>query len=262
MKKIYLLLFTALILSGVAFGQPGAIGTNNINESPFTCTGLTSPSGAFKQARLLATQSSASATWEFPNNCAYIAPADIWRPYFGSGVTFNSTVAPAPGPGNGALYNAGNGGASGTLPATTSGRYYTFNIENVASGVNAYMAVLETNYNPVTISTVSNTTPANATNSVLVTITTSSAPSSGEYVYVRYSTDINFVTSSAISEFTFSGTTGRALIPCQAAGPVYYYVFSSNNTLAQVNADVVANGRIAYDMLTLNLNNNSGSNYS
>ena len=233
MKKIYILLITVFTFGADVFAQPGAVGTNNIHGSPFTCTALTAPSGAFFQRRLLATQNSSSATWEFPANCGY--PGDVWRPYFGSGVIFNSTIAPAPGPGNGALYNGGNGGASGTLPATTLGRYYTFNIENVASGVNANMAVLETNYNPVTISTVSNTTPANATNAVLVTCTTSPAPSSGEYVYVRYSTDINFVISSAISQFTFNGTTGQALIPCQGAGPVYYYVFSSNNTLAQVD---------------------------
>ena len=260
MKKIYVLLFTVLGFGGGVFAQPGAVGNNFITGSPFVCTALTSPSGAFKQARLLANQSSVSATWEFPANCSY--PGDVWRPYFGSGVTFNSTIAPAPGPGNGALYNSGNGGASGTLPATTSGRYYTFNVENVAAPLNAYMAVLETNYNPVNILTVSNTTPANATNAVLVTATTNAAPSSGEHIYVRYSTDINFVTSSAISEFTFGGTTGKALIPCQVAGPVYYYVFSSNNTLAQVTADVVTNGRVAYDMLTLNLNNNGGLNYT
>ncbi|HMC98945.1 MAG TPA: hypothetical protein VKH37_02295, partial [Ferruginibacter sp.] len=120
----------------------------------------------------------------------------------------------------------------------------------------------ETNYNPATITTVSNTTPANATNAVLVTISTAAAPSSGEYFYVRYSTDITFASSSAFSQFYFNGTAAQALIPCQPAGPVYYYVFSSNQTAAAISSSVTANGRIAYDLLTLKLNNNGGNNYS
>jgi Secretion system C-terminal sorting domain len=260
MKKIYLFVLPAFFFTTASFAQPGAVGNNNISGAPFVCTPLTAPSGFFFQARILANQSSASATWEFPQNCSY--PGDVWRPYFGSGVTFNSTVVPAPGPGDGALYNSANGGASGTLPATTNGNYYTFNIQNVAAPTNAYMAVLETNYNPVTISAVSNTTPANASNSVLVNCTASSAPASGEYVYVRYSTD-GYVTS-ALAQFSFTGTAGQALIPCFAGGTVVnYYVMSSNRTAAQIAADVLASGsQVSYDMLTLNLNNNGGTNYS
>lgn len=260
MKKIYLFILPALLFAVAVFAQPGAVGNNNISGAPFVCTPLTAPSGFFFQARIQANQSSSLASWEFPANCGY--PGDVWRPYFGSGVTFNSTVVPAPGPGNGALYNGGNGGASGTLPATTSGNYYTFNIQNVSAPTNAYMSVLETNYNPVTISAVSNTTPANASNSVLVNCTVSSTPASGEYVYVRYSTD-GYVTS-ALAQFSFTGTTGQALIPCFAGGTVVnYYVMSSNRSAAQIAADILATGsQICYDMLTLNLNNNGGANYS
>jgi len=263
MKKIYSLLIAVLAFGEVVLAQPGALSTNNLTNGPvfYDCRALTSPSGAFKQARIQATLSSASVTWEFPATCAF--PGDVWRPYLaGAGnAPFNTTIAPVGGTAS-ALYNNVNQGASGNMSATTSGNYYTFNIENVASGVNAKMAILETNYNPVTISAVSNSTPGNATNATLITCTASAAPSSGEYVYVRYSTDINFVTSSAISQFYFNGTTGQALIPCQVAGPVYYYVFSSPNTATQIAADVATNGRIAYDMLALNLNNNGGPNYT
>jgi len=260
MKKIYLFALVTVCFTIAGFAQPGAVGNNNISGAPFVCTSLTAPSGSFFQARILANQNSVAATWEFPQNCSY--PGDVWRPYFGSGVTFNSTVVPAPGPGDGALYNSANGGASGTLPATTNGNYYTFNIQNVSAPTNAYMAVLETNYNPVTISAVSNTTPANASNSVLVNCTASSAPVSGEYVYVRYSTD-GYVTS-ALAQFSFTGTAGQALIPCFAGATVVnYYVMSSNRTAAQIAADVLASGtQVSYDMLTLNLNNNGGPNYS
>ena len=123
------------------------------------------------------------------------------------------------------------------------------------------MELLETTYNPVTITSVSNTTPANASNSVLVTCTVSSAPASGEYVYVRYSTSSTF-TTSALAQFTFTGTSGQALIPCQPAGLVYYYVLSSNQISAQITADATTYGKIAYDMATLNLNNNGGPNYT
>lgn len=262
MKKIYLVILTAFSCAAAVFAQPAASGNNNISGSPFVCTAMTQPSGQFWQARVQANQNSSSATWEFPASCGY--PGDVWRPYFGgsTAIAFNTVIVPN-GPGNtGALYNSGNGGASGLLSPTTNGNYYTFNIENVSAGVDAKMAVLETNFNPKTISSVSNTTPANTSNSVLVTITTSAAPSSGEYFYVRYSTDITFASSSAISLFTFNGTTGQALIPCQAAGPVYYYIFSSNQTSATITASVGTNGRIAYDLLTLKLNNNGGGNYA
>ena len=76
MKKNYLLLLPLLAFCTGAFAQqPGAVGTNNLNGAPFTCTAMTAPSGAFKQARILATQSSAVATWEFPQTCAY-TPGD------------------------------------------------------------------------------------------------------------------------------------------------------------------------------------------
>ena len=261
-RKGFFLILLSLSSFG-AFAQPGAVGTNNLNGAPFTCTAMTAPSGAFNQARLQATQSSVSATWEFPKNCSYTTGDGAWRPYLPgtAAITFNSTIAPLAGTGS-ALYNAIPGGSAGTLASTTNGNYYTFNVQNVTAPTNAYMAVLETIYNPVTINTVSNTTPSNLTNSVLVTCTTSAAPSANEYVYVRYSTDFNF-TTSAISQFYFTGTTGQAIIPCQAAGPVYYYVMSSNRTAAQIAADVLASGvQTSYDMLTLNLKKNGANNYT
>src|SRR5437868_5821495 len=251
MKKIYLFILVCISCSVSVIAQPGASGNNNISGSPFVCTALTAPSGAFSQARVLANQNSSTATWEFPASCAY--PGDVWRPYFGgsSAIAFNTVIAPNGGANTGALYNSANGGSSGLLSPTTNGRYYTFNIENVTAPTDARMAVLETSFNPVTISSVSNTTPASSSNSTLVTCTTSAAPSSGEYVYVRYSTDVTFISSSAVSQFTFTGTSGKAIIPCEPSGPVYYYVFSSNVDYSTLTTQVGTYGRVAYDMLAL-----------
>lgn len=123
------------------------------------------------------------------------------------------------------------------------------------------MQVLETNFNPTNISTVAFTTPLNVSNSAKVTVTTSSSPSPGENIYIRYSMD-GFATSKIIP-VAFTGTNGQAFIPCRgSAGNVSFYIYSSNKTISQINSYVVSYGQNAHDMSTLNLNNNSGSNYS
>jgi len=254
------ILFLIVVASALTFAQPGAISTNNLTgASTYNCTALTDL-GSFRQARIQAGTGSSSVSWEFPANCGF--PGDVWRPYgAGTGaVAFNTFIPPVGGTGS-ALYNSGNGGSSGTLAPTTNGYYYTFNIEDVTSGSNANMIILESNFNPVTISSVSATTPANANNSVLVTVTTSSAPSSGENVFVRYSTDS--YTTSSIVQVTFSGSTGTAFIPCQTGGAsVSYYVYSSTRSKTTIDADVTTYGQKTHDLSTLNYNNNSGSNYT
>ncbi|MFM7764513.1 MAG: hypothetical protein ACKO6I_02535, partial [Sphingomonadales bacterium] len=151
-------------------------------------------------------------------------------------------------------------------PAVTSSRYYTFNIsENSTTGTpaNESISVMETGFNPVSITAVSpNTTSPRPNNSVLVTVTTSAAPASGELLYLRYSTSATFATS-AIAPVTMSGTSGTAILPCQTAGTmVYYYAFSTTKTTAQLSADVTTGGQIAYDLATLQLNNNASANYT
>ena len=81
-------------------------------------------------------------------------------------------------------------------------------------------------------------------------------------MFVRYST--NSFTSSNLVQAAFSGTSGVAQIPAQTAGAtVAYYVFSSNKTSTQINSDnSTYSTALGYDMATLRLNNNGGSNYS
>lgn len=91
--------------------------------------------------------------------------------------------------------------------------------------------------------------------STIVTATLSGAFASGQGVYLRYTT--NSYASSTIVEMTGSGTTYTATIPSATNTPganVSYYVFTSGSglTITPGNAD----------FFTINLNNNSGSNFN
>ncbi len=266
MKHVATLLSILLLIvvaSATVFAQPGAISTNNlVGASTYDCTALTDL-GSLRQARILSGTSSSSVSWEFPANCGF--PGDVWRPYSAGSVaiSFDAVVAPDGGSNIGALYNGSNGGSSGTLASTTSGNYYTFNIEDVSAPTNAYFSVLQTSFNPVTISSVTQLPVSPAANeATVVTITTSSAPSSGENVFVRYTTD--GWTTSTLVQATFVGTTGTAVIPCNGSASVAYayYVYSSNKSAGSINSDATTHGQRAHDLATLNLNNNGGSNYT
>jgi hypothetical protein len=138
------------------------------------------------------------------------------------------------------------------MPAVTSGNYYTFNVSNNAA-IDNTMAVLETNYSPKTISTVTQgPTPCSGV-PMAVKVTLSAAPSTGENVFIRYSID-NFATSSFVQLSFNGGTTATGFIPSQAASTVvkYYVLSSPSGSPTHSTAD----------MLTLNLNNNAGSNYT
>lgn len=91
---------------------------------------------------------------------------------------------------------------------------------------------------------------------VVITANMSDNQSTGQNVYLRYSTD-NFTTSMVVP-MTYTGTTATASIPGSAntgGSTISYYVFTSGT------ANVAANGSNS-DLYTINLNNNGGSNYS
>ncbi|HNE46294.1 MAG TPA: hypothetical protein PLM27_08990 [Chitinophagales bacterium] len=258
-----------MLLTSALHAQPGMLGTQAVNGS-YTSYSL-NDMGIFRQMRVQATSSAASGTrnWEFYEAAADYDPA--WRPYF-SAMTlsgYNQPIAPS-GASASATYNLGFGGASGLLPAVTSGNYYTFNVtEKSTPGtpLDEHMGVMETSYNPVAITSVTQSPGIGAVypeNSVYVTVTLASTLHADEYVYVRYSTTFNF-TSSSLLPVTISGTTGTVEIPCQAASTtIYYYAYTSNRTSAEILADVAipAIGEYAHDMSTLCINNNGGPNYS
>ena len=92
-------------------------------------------------------------------------------------------------------------------------------------------------------------------NSQVITATLSGSLSSGQGAYLRYSTD-NF-TNSTITEMSCSGTSCTATIPAATNtndADIKYYVLTSGDglTISHANAD----------WYTINMNNNSGNNFS
>lgn len=261
MKKYLLLILIVFAVLADSAAQPFALAMNNVDGSPFTCN-LLEDLGVYKRLRVQATQNSSSATWEFPALCSF--PGNVWRPYTAGTppIPFNTVIPPIPNTAA-ALYNAGNGGASGNLSPVTLGRYYTFNVENIFTPTGSpYISVLETATFPVVLQTVSQSPVSNAVGEnvpVTVTINTSSDPV--ENVFVRYTTD-NFV-STNIVQAVFTGSVGTAVIPGFPLGTnVKYYIYSSPNSQATIEAEAVLYGEIVHDMSTLEWNTNIGQNFS
>lgn len=134
----------------------------------------------------------------------------------------------------------------------TNGNYYTVNWQD--NGYAATNAIfMETSAMPVTLTKAdqmpaSGITPAD---SVFVGLKLSATPSAEEKFYVRYTTD-GFATSS-LKEVIVTADSGFTWIPAQSNGStVNYYIFST--TVSNPTAD--------FDMYTINLINNGGSNYS
>jgi Ig-like domain CHU_C associated/Secretion system C-terminal sorting domain len=258
MIKKYLAVLLLCFICFSVFAQPTVL-YSSINSTPrVAMTDL----GLFKQGRMQANQSGFQR-WAF--HIGTVASPDYsqnWRIGSTPNVLSYGNFIPI-GYSNGANYFSGGAGIDGELNAVVSGNYYTFNIMKNGAATSD-MELLETNYNPTIISTVTQSPLAAsvvANTAVAVTITMASAPAVGEYVYLRYST--NGYASSSLIQANFTANISTVNIPCQVAGTnLSYYVFSSNETLAGINSDLAAFGVNCYDMATLNLNNNGGPNYS
>jgi hypothetical protein len=135
-----------------------------------------------------------------------------------------------------------SGGAGNNSCNTTTGKYYTVNWRD--NGYTSTQAIfMETTNDPVTVSSAvqspvaGSVTPADP---VDVTVTTSTAPSPEEIVYIRYTTN-NFATSNMLV-VSMTGNSGTAQIPAQVDGTtVQYYVMTS--TVSGITSD--------YDMQTI-----------
>ena len=133
-------------------------------------------------------------------------------------------------------------------------KWYSMNWMDVGYA-NTQAIFMETSAEPVALSSATQS-PTNgnveSANDVEVTVTASAAPSAEELVYVRYSTDA-FATSSLVA-VTFSGTSGSATIPAQAAATtVQYYVFSTT---------VVSPAASDIDKVTIRTLTNAGANFN
>ncbi len=276
MRKIYFLLFIvcSIISLGIA-AQPTVFYTNLTSTTSPALTNSRlnlSDLGTFRQCRFQTTVAPAPATQTYAFHTGTDAVPNYsnnWRPYTPADATgiayaLNTVTVPATVL-NSSRWNTGGGGTDGNLAALANTTYYTVNIQENAAADNL-SAIWSTTFNPVTFSGITQAPLAgsvNPGNTVTVNITSSAALGTGENVFVRYSTN-GFATSS-LAQATFVATAGTAVIPGLAAGTnVSYYIFSSNRTLAQLNAIVATAGigQAGYDMATLNLVNNAGANYS
>ncbi|MBK8845739.1 MAG: SprB repeat-containing protein [Bacteroidetes bacterium] len=149
------------------------------------------------------------------------------------------------------------GGQDMGLNMGTSG-YYHFNFRD-AGYVNSNFFVGYTLNAPVTCN-YSSLSYNSITHNAQLSVSTSATPSSGEGVFVRYRVGTNdFTASTSVVEATGSGTSWTATIPAQTCSTtVYFYVFTSTRSLAQLNTDSEQNRFLA----ALRYDDNSGNNYS
>lgn len=234
----------------MAYAQPTVLGTQLVDGS-YSTHDLTTR-GAVNFVRLQATSTGSSRNWEFATGTAGSTNYSVnWRPYTSSQTLsgFDTKIDPSSAAAS-ARYNSGFGGQSGLLPSITSGNYYTV-IVGQNSGSNNFMSILETTFDPVSVSSVSHVIGGLGA-ATTVSITTASSPNASENIYVRYSTD--GFTSSSFVQATGSGTSWSASIPDQGGTSVTYYVMTVENGITPTHDDA--------DFQTLEINNNSGSNYS
>jgi len=141
-------------------------------------------------------------------------------------------------------------GSANNSITLVNGKWYTMNFEDLGY-VSSRAIFMETSASPVTITSVSVPPSVLAGASATINVVLSGAKSAEENIFLRYSID-NWATSLVVP-VAITGNNGTATIPGQVASTVVsYYVFST--TLATVTAD--------YDLVTIKLNNNSGTNYS
>ncbi len=147
-----------------------------------------------------------------------------------------------------------NGSVANNKVSVTNGRWYTVNWKD--NGYTATQAIImETENEPVTITgVVNNFSSRGSGNDGTVTITLNTSLSTGEKVFVRYTTD--GWSTSAFVEASGTNTTYTATIPDAAIigynGNDEYYVLTTT-VASPAHADA--------DLITINLNNNGGSNY-
>jgi hypothetical protein len=131
-----------------------------------------------------------------------------------------------------------------------NGKWYTMNWEDLGY-VSSRAIFMETSAAPVQITSVSVPVDVFENLPVIIQVTAGATPVAEEIVYVRYTTD-GWATSQALIA-TMTGANGQVSIPGQPSGTsVNYYAFSS--TVTSLIAD--------FDLYTIHLNNNGGTNYT
>ena len=254
-----LMLLVLFQLSGIS--QPAVLYTSLTTTTPVSNNNrwALNDRGVFRQFRFQSNQADGNFYWAFSLGTPASPDYSIcWRPYTSLNVMAYNTYIPV-GWANGARYNTTNGGNDGEINAIQNGYYYTFNVTENAAADNI-MAVMETSFNPKTMVLTDAPAPYGDRTA---TVTLSAAPSSGEYVYIRYTTD-NYVNSTIIP-VSFVGNIGTATVPVPNANGVTqkYYAYSSNKPKAQIDAEVVLySSQVPHDMYTLELSNGESNTFT
>ncbi|MBI3233660.1 MAG: T9SS type A sorting domain-containing protein [Bacteroidetes bacterium] len=264
MYKKYISFFFILFTLRV-WSQPAFIGTD-INGGYYTTYTLNQYL-VFSQKTIQASGSYSSGVikWEFMKSNSGSPDFSInWRPYIGSNTImgFDSVINPSSQVAS-ARYNSGYGGTGGFLPATTNGRYYTFNITRNTSSDN-YMSVLETNYNPSNISGMTASFTASSGQNGATDIYVSNIPglNPSEHIYLRYSID-HFASSSLIELNPTSGFDTITIPSLTSGQACEFYFLSSSVSKSSLESQMTIYGQLAADMLSLNIaTKTSSSNWS
>ena len=138
--------------------------------------------------------------------------------------------------------------------------FYTFNFNDC--GYTQTNAVYYVGYTATTpVSVTRSSAVNNANGSLTVGITSGAALSPQENIFIRYTTGADFAGTgtSSLVQATGTGTSYTATIPTFPTGTtVRYYIFTSTQTLAQLNAATETNKTLA----VLKFDDNAGINYS
>lgn len=252
-KRLLGIFMFSILLSGMTLAQNGIIGsgfgTSNFDWSNTDCFN----SGA-NNTRILETTPGGTGNQYFRLVTCWDSNFNQWGPSSTVNdleVTIESAV-----------------GTSEVVQNSTSKAYY-INVPNASYKYvfktrgggnppsNPDFVVFEVQGTVRSVSSVSNSLSGNAQHGsdVTITATLDGSFSTGQSVYLRY-TDDNYSTSTVI-EMSGSGTSYTATIPGstnQIGKTISYYVFTSGDGLTISATDS--------DFFAINLNNNSGSNYS
>ena len=242
MKLGFMFLGMLLCMQFGLYGQPGNYSWTAEFDGNFTNTRLFGDAAAGATFRALTVQADS-------NNDEYVIEWD----------SFNNKWQNTASPLNAefTLFHGGDASPNGVISSgATSGKFYTFQIQGLAySDRNA--VIMETTNAPINIDNVSFDNDVFFGDEVEVSITLSENKSVEERVFVRYS-DNDFASSSLaeVSFTTSTSSTGVATIPDTfntAEKNVDFYVYSTT---------IAATSSSNHDLISLRINNNSGSNYS
>jgi len=246
MKKILLVLLISSFYLSESFGQNGIIGSGFGANDWSTTNGFTESAGG---SRIGTFTANGTGNQYFRTVINWDANYDQFTITSGSDVlvSVENELTPNQGPTtSGAMF----------LNVSNTSHNYVFKTRGGGTNPSHNLIIFQVQGDIRSVSSVGrDKTTVYRGQSITVTANLDNALSTGQGVYLRYTTD-NF-SNSTVVEMTGSGTTYTGDIPSgtnTANTVVSYYVFTSGDGLAITSLNA--------DWYTINLNNNGGSNYS